>query len=199
MFQSGDSYRESRDRDRPSKENRVPGRSEPSNGSWDSVRIKEEPGDPPEPPRDRSRDSRQDSSDNSRDRERESRYDPSEMSSRERTRDSRDDPSELPTRSREVRVDSREKNDRNQEYQALNPEPPSTSSPRGRRLSPPRMRNPSPVLRNPSPGSGRRPDSGRRESRLEESMELDLSLVKSEPEDKGYERKVSSSVDYARR
>lgn len=177
-FQSDkDSHRESRDRDWPSsKENRVPIRPESSNGGWDSIRVKEEPMDPSEPPRDRSRDSRLDSADMQWDRERESRQDPLEMLSKERSRDSRDDPSELP-RSRDVRMDSRESRDRNMEAGSLNPEPPSTSSPRGRRVSPPRMRNPSPA-------------SGRRDSRLDESMEIDLSLVKNEPEDKGYERQV---------
>ena len=166
FFQSD--TREPRERDRPSsKENRVPIRSGPSNGSWDSVRVKDEPGDPSEPPRERSRDSR---------------VDPSEMPPRERTRELPlpVDPSESPAR-REIRVESRGRQDRNAGTSSLNPEPPITSSPLGRRKSPPRLRNPSPVGRTSSPRDGHRDD---------EPMEVDLSMVKKEPEDKGYERQV---------
>jgi hypothetical protein len=68
---------------------------------------------------------------------------------------------------------------------ALNPEPGdsvdlSDLPPVPRRRNTDILRNPSPQLRNPSPGH-------RNPSPHGEGMDVDITAVKSEPEDKGYE------------
>lgn len=90
------------------------------------------------------------------------------------------DPSEPPRERRESRAEGRERREsRDTRMAALNPEPGDTIDlsdlpPVPRRRNQDILRNPSPGLRNPSPHG--------------EAMEVDISAVKSEPDDKGYER-----------
>lgn len=93
------------------------------------------------------------------------------------------DPSAEPPRERrESRAESRRES-RDNRMAALNPEPGeipvdlSDLPPVPRRRNTDILRNPSPQLRNPSPGH-----------RNPSPHEVDLSAVKSEPDDKGYER-----------
>ncbi|XP_060559831.1 symplekin-like isoform X2 [Ruditapes philippinarum] len=94
------------------------------------------------------------------------------------------DPSEPPRDRRESRGERRESRDTR--MAALNPEPGdsvdlSDLPPVPRRRNTDILRNPSPQLRNPSPGH-------RNPSPHGEAMDVDITAVKSEPEDKGYER-----------
>ncbi|XP_053373588.1 symplekin-like isoform X2 [Mercenaria mercenaria] len=97
------------------------------------------------------------------------------------------DPSEPPRERRESRAEGRDRREsRDTRMAALNPEPGdsidlSDLPPVPRRRNPDILRNPSPQLRNPSPGH-------RNPSPHGDAVDVAVTAVKSEPEDKGYER-----------